>query len=228
LPLLLGTTLLFPTRTTAGEGYTCDEALGDVPLTKALYASIQAGEPGDGFDAVTCIPTEAFMDHTTPLSFAAKMPNLISISDRAFFRFKGGTFTFQAADASYLPKLEHIGEEAFAQFSPEEVTEAAVTLQGMPSVVSIGNSAFSTLHAPFLVIQIECACSYLEVIGASAFATRDYGTTSKITFTDLGRLRSIGIAAFLNLGSRSAANVHDVFVSGICPYLTTIGSSAFR
>ena len=230
LLLLLGTTFLFPTTTkAAGEGkraYTCDAALGDVPLTKALYASIQAGELADGFDAVTCIPTEAFMDHTTPLSFAAKMPNLISIGDRAFKGFKGGTFAFQALDAAHMPKLEHIGEAAFAEFDPKEVTEAAITLQGMPSLISIGDGAFATLRASFMVIEVECACSNLEVIGGLAFQTVEYGTGSKITFTDLSRLRTIAPSAFQHFGD--AANNHDLIFTGVSPFLTSIGAGAFR
>jgi hypothetical protein len=237
LLLLVGTTLFFPTTTkAAGEGkrdYTCDAALGDVPLTKALYASIQAGELADGFDAVTCIPTEAFMDHTTPLSFAAKMPNLISIGDRAFFGFIGGTFAFQALDASYLPKLEHIGAEAFAEFDAEEVTEAAITLQGMPSLVSIGDHAFSTLFASFMVLQVECACWNLEVIGEFAFQTAAYGSGSKLSFTNLSRLRIIGASAFYRIGSEAVEIQHDetqheLIFTGVSPLLTVIGASSFR
>jgi hypothetical protein len=106
--------------------------LGDVPLTKVLYASIQAGgKLADGFAAVTCIPNEAFVDHDTPLSLTEKMPNLVSIGDRAFFNFKGGEFTFTALDDSYLPKLKHIGTKAFAEFDPQKVTAAVITLHGM-------------------------------------------------------------------------------------------------
>jgi hypothetical protein len=203
--------------------------LGDVPLTKALYASIQGGALADGFAAVTCIPPEAFMDHDAPLSLSERMPNLISIGDRAFKGFAGDDFAFVALDESYMPKLEHIGVEAFAEFDSEAVTEASVTLQGMPSLIWIGARAFSTFSAAFMVIQVECACSSLEVIGESVFATFEYGSGSKITFTDLSRLQKIGAFAFHIFGyGDQDENKHKLIFTGESPLLTSIGAGAFR
>jgi hypothetical protein len=207
--------------------YTCDAALGDVPLTKALYASIQTGELTDLFAAVTCIPTEAFMEFNSPLSLIEKMPNLISIGDRAFFRFGGGEFSFMALDYSYLPRLEHIGAEAFSQFD-SEVTVAVIHMQGMPALISIGFNAFQTLIAPFLLLQVECACSNLELIGNTAFSTLEYGNTSFVKFTDLFRLRSIGDSAFHHFASRDSVTKHEVIFIGVSPLLTSIGKTAFR
>jgi hypothetical protein len=219
---------LLPTVTNAvgGGAYTCDAALGDVPLTKARYASIINGTLPEGFEAVTCIPAEAFSDHTTPLSLTEKMPNLISIGDRAFFRFGGGEFSFMALDYSYLPSLEYIGVEAFAEFKTANVTEAVIRLKGSPSLISIGDSAFSNWDAPFLLLQVECACSRLEVISDLAFSTVQYGSTSSVTLTDLSRLRSIGNGALHQLGN--AVRRHDVVFTGMSPLLTHIGPSAFR
>jgi hypothetical protein len=214
--------------------YTCDAALGDVPLTKALYASINAGEVAGGFNSVTCIPSEEFMDHDAPLSLSERMPNVISIGDRAFFRFNGGGFTFQSLDETYLPRLEHIGVEAFAQFVAPATTSfdmldfATIQLRGTSSLISIGDSAFSTWNAHFMLLEVECACPNLEVIGELVFATLEYRSNSKITFTNLSRLRTIGASAFANLGSRDAANQHGLFVSGVSPLLTIIGAAAFR
>jgi hypothetical protein len=157
------------------------------------------------------------------------MPNLISIGDRAFFRFNGGDFTFRTLDETYLPKLEHIGVEAFAQFvqPAEDRFKISIQLNGMPSLISIGASAFSTFIAPFMLLQIECECSNLEAIGRDVFVTFGYGSGSKIAFTDLARLRSIGSNAFYNFGSRNAANIYELVFTGVSPSLTTIGVGAF-
>ena len=122
--------------------------------------------------------------------------------------------------------MEHIGAEAFAQFDPEEVTEATITLQGMPSLITIGDGAFATFKASFMVIEVECACSNLEVIGEFAFQTAEYGNGSKMTFTDLSRLRTIAPSAFRHFGD--AANNHDLILTGVSPLLTSIGAGAFR
>jgi hypothetical protein len=205
--------------------YTCDATLGDVPLTKASYASMMA-TGGDGFAAVTCIPAEEFMDYDAPLSLSAKMPNLISIGDRAFKGFAGGTFAFLALDESYLPRLEHIGVNAFAEFDGEKTTEATITLKGVPSLILIEESAFFTLKAPFLQLQVECACSNLEVIHAYAFVTQELKSASKITFTDLSRLQSIGVSVFNPLGSQAVTGTDLIFV-GLSSQLTSIGHSSF-
>jgi hypothetical protein len=176
------------TNTTTEKIYTCDAALGDVPLTKALYLSVQAGgRLAEEFAAVTCIPTEAFVDHDAPLLLNVKMPNLISIGDRSFFRFNGGDFTFEALDESYLPKLEHIGVEAFAQFvqPADDRSKISIRLDGMPALISIGTGAFNAPKAPFMLLQIDCACPNLEQIGDTAFSKIEYGIGSKITFTEL-------------------------------------------
>jgi hypothetical protein len=227
--------------------YTCDAALGDVPLTQALYVRSLIGALGDfqqqqvlgdwelelTLAEVTCIPTEEFMNYDLPLLLTAKMPNLISIGDRAFKGFAGGTFKFVSLDESYLPKLEHVGVEAFGEFDPAKMTEAAIVLQNMPSLISIGSNAFANLLAPYLLLNVECACSSLEVIGEYAFASLAYGPTSKIIFTDLSRIQSIGSHAFIGLfgtiGSSSHAysNLYLVF-TGVSPLLTKIGAKAFR
>jgi hypothetical protein len=105
--------------------YTCDPVFGDVPLTKESYASMMAAG-GDGFDAVTCIPTEEFMEYDAPLSLSAKMPNLVNIGDRAFFNFKGSEFAFLALNESYLPRLERIGAEVRFFFRHKFTLEDAI------------------------------------------------------------------------------------------------------
>lgn len=234
--MLVTTLTLLPTVTNAAKeegAYTCDAALGDVPLTKGRYVSIINGTLPDGFEAVTCIPAEAFIDHTTPLSLTEKMPNLVSIGDRAFKGFAGGTFKFVSLDESYLPKLEHVGVEAFGEFDPAKMTEAAIVLQNMPSLISIGSNAFANLVAPYLLLNVECACSSLEVIGEYAFASLAYGPTSKIIFTDLSRIQSIGSHAFIGLFGtiESSSHAHsnlDLVFTGVSPLLTKIGAKAFR
>jgi hypothetical protein len=235
--LLLLTNFLLPTTTNAaaaGEGgtYTCDAALGDVPLTKARYASIQAGELADGFAAVTCIPTEAFMDHTTPLSFDAKMPNLISIGDRAFLGFKGGDFIFAQHS---LPKLEHIGVEAFAQFEnnekPSKDLVHAIRLHDMPSLISVGVRAFQVYQAPYFQLEVNSACPLLEVIGGEAFNTCEYATGSEVILTNLNGLRSVGALAFNQFNCRPRTVEESKFnlvFEGVPLQLATIGSAAFR
>jgi hypothetical protein len=157
------------------------------------------------------------------------MPNLISIGDRAFKGFAGGTFAFLALDESYLPRLEHIGVKAFAEFDGEKMTEATITLKGVPSLILIEESAFFIFSALYLLLQVECACSNLEVIGARAFSTYEYGNSSHIKFTDLSRLRIIGDSAFNHLASRGdLTKRHEVELVGVSPLLTNIGSSAFR
>jgi hypothetical protein len=125
--------------------------------------------------------------------------------------------------------LEHIGEEAFAQFvqPAEDRFKISIQLNDMPSLISIGASAFSTPIASFMVLQIECECSNLEAIGQDVFVTFGYGSGSKIAFTDLARLRSIGSTAFYNFASRNATNIYELVFTGVSPFLTTIGAGAF-
>jgi hypothetical protein len=245
------TTALAVSTTLAAEAtYTCDEALGDVPLTKARYASIQAGELRDGFAAVTCIPPEEFAEFDTSLIIGTigswvsgsnigqnsssklgvrgGMPNLVSIGERAFFRFKGDSFHFLHDDGS-LPRLKHIGAEAFAEFDFNSVTRAVIKMKGLPSLLSIGDRAFQTFNAYFMLLEVECACSNLEVIGDAAFTTVALANTSRISFSDLSRLRFIGASAFHGLSDGSLTERHhSVILKGVTPLLTIIGTNAFR
>jgi hypothetical protein len=97
----------------------------------------------------------------------------------------------------------------------------------MPALISIGDRAFFTFSAPFLLLQVECACSNLEVIGTRSFYTLEYGSTSSIILTDLSRLQSVGTFALGQIGT-DATNRHDVVLTGMSPLLSKIGAYAFR
>ena len=104
---------------------------------------------------------------------------------------------------------------------------AAVATVQRPVLISIGDSAFQTFQAPFLQLQVECACSRLEVISDFAFATLEFNSTSKISFSNLVRLRSIGFAAFIAKGTNTLQR-HAVEFTGTVPLLTKIGANAFK
>jgi hypothetical protein len=149
---------------------------------------------------------------------------LVSIGDRAFFKFNGGDFSFNSES---FPKLEFIGVQAFASFAePVDDVLCVIQLKDMPSLIKIGDLAFNALSAPFMLLQVECACSSLEVIGESAFASREYGSGSKLSFTDLSRLRTIGDFAFYALGNTGPQT--ELEVAGVSPLLREVGNFAFR
>ena len=186
------------------------DAVGAVPLTKALYAEIASGAKESKI--VTSIPAREFQNFEGDVTLG-EMPLLQSIGDQAFHAFKG-ILKFEVGDS--CSKLAMIGGSAFNNINN---VDSVITIEELPAMTSIGRSAFQSFKG---VLKFEVGnCPKLKTIGGSAF----YGVTNPATVITLGAtpiLESIGLWAFTYMNGVVRIRLGD------CAKLTSIGQRAFE
>eukprot|EP00729_Bicosta_minor_P014775 gene14775-28688_t len=215
------------------------DAVGAVPLTKALYAEIASGAKESKI--VTSIPAREFQNFEGDVTLG-EMPLLQSIGNHAFSQVKG-VLKFEVGDS--CTKLSTIGDSAFQNI---DTAASVITIGELPALASIGTQAFVSFKG-LLKFEVGDSCSKLATIGFSAFSFLS-NADSVIAIGELPALTSIGSAAFrefqglfkfevaescsklaiiddVAFDSGATSNADSVITIGALPALASIGALAF-
>eukprot|EP00729_Bicosta_minor_P020141 gene20141-3422_t len=185
------------------------EAVGAVPLTKALYAEIASGAKESKI--VTSIPAYEFNEYAGSITLGPT-PLLESVGLFAFYRMKG-VLTLQLGDCGKLTKIE------YNAFNNAGNAASVISIGATPLLESIGRNAFIVLKG---VLTLRLGdCGKLSKIGDNAFYNLESGADSVISIGATPLLQSVGKEAFINMRGVLTLQLGD------CGQLTKIGESAF-